>query len=410
MPKVPDGFTRLTVYCLGTRLPTFAALIVLASACGRKDPGYIPEDMPFETPVPTGDLQKNKEARALLVSQNRELVERAKASMEPSKEYQAAGFAEIPCGQIPYQYRIFKRDQDLVLNQRIALVGPAPADTTPGGSRDALMKEVQGCIEPMRAKMMSYGISLEIEFRWKDEADTWVGDRTVSLVKGPGRSHAYEWRDNVRSSCSTVLHEIGHLMGLPDEYHEEGTCRESKYQAPEVYPVPLMRNSWDETSELYPRNILQLLSQALPSRVEMKLVSPKEPHLLKAEINSVLADDSTLKVDFDFGNADLLVPLNLEAGTTFIFMESSRSELFVKSRFTESKLFSVNQGWVKATVTLSGSETKLEFFGDHIQRLSQFFELTIEPFKVDDYSRFPTLQFQADNALDASTISADPGK
>lgn len=173
--------------------------------------------------------------------------------MEDDRVYEAHGFTPSQCSATPYNYSLFKRDGEIHINQKIHFMG-----------EERLKPKLEPCLKQAKSFYSSHGLNYEIEkLSSSDEADF-----SVQLIPGEGRSNAVEWYEGDIVNCSVVIHEIGHLLGLPDEYHEEFTCREEKFSALEFNPFSFMEYSSSQTLVnlfLLPRHMLAILDQAIPS-------------------------------------------------------------------------------------------------------------------------------------------------
>ena len=90
---------------------------------------------------------------------------------------------------------------------------------------DHYMKRVQGCMQRANEKMLGpNGEKLHINIKEPSkEDDCRVKNIRVAIRGSNERSGVKHYSSNVE--CSTILHEIFHLLGLPDEYSMGNLCR-----------------------------------------------------------------------------------------------------------------------------------------------------------------------------------------
>lgn len=61
------------------------------------------------------------------------------------------------------------------------------------------------------------------------QLDTSAPEIPIQYTETPGRAHSAHYRSNTQ--CSTIVHEVFHVMGLPDEYHERDNDLNTVYPA-----------------------------------------------------------------------------------------------------------------------------------------------------------------------------------
>ena len=128
------------------------------------------------------------------------------------------------------------------------------------------------CFNQVSEFFKSYELNLKIQSVGETDAH-----HRVTLVDRTGRSNSTTWyEDDVLGQCPVIAHEISHLLGLPDEYQEDGSdCLVEEYAAKEENPYSLMAVSASRYGnvELMPRHLLAILEQALPTQLELNIQS-----------------------------------------------------------------------------------------------------------------------------------------
>ncbi|MDE0118652.1 MAG: hypothetical protein OXM55_01430 [Bdellovibrionales bacterium] len=127
--------------------------------------------------------------------------------------------------------------------------GPVAREKVP----DYYMEKVQSCMQDANKKMLGpNGETLRINIRGSSKSDDCGIKKTNVGIRSPNeRSGVLHYSSNV--DCPTILHEILHLLGLPDEYGGDyNLCRVD-------VPESIMSNSnmrWDSVFISKTRNSL----------------------------------------------------------------------------------------------------------------------------------------------------------
>lgn len=190
--------------------------------------------------------------------------------------------------------------------------------------KDKILSDTQACMPVLKQYWGHYAINLDFSFRLKAKGEA-PAPNAIVITDGPGRSHSRNYytggvdaeislpgglrlpggpaqscvklcRQNTpwmgpeacadfceplrqREFCQMMLHETGHLLGLPDDYADPN-CPDQKLPSEETYPWSAMAapyfglldmpgvagTSGIDTGlvEFYPRHIQRVLEPACP--------------------------------------------------------------------------------------------------------------------------------------------------
>lgn len=198
--------------------------------------------------------------------ESRALVNQALPSLEEGKEYKASSFFKGQCGTLPYEYSLKKEKEKLNISLDLFLLNGDNNDSNFLNNIHIL----QNCMPQMDSVWDRYGIKMNIDF-YNGETGAVTGANIVTLYskvdRSDSRNYYMQGDDNL---CATFIHEVGHLMGLADEYAESGTCRTEQFEANDENPWSFMKSTVGiDFTDFLPRHILQILSQAVPMNAYM---------------------------------------------------------------------------------------------------------------------------------------------
>ena len=183
------------------------------------------------------DLSPNDQswrARSSAIRQeNQQLVQQALDKMQDGEQIQVDESVEpqpgYQCGSLPTRFQLQREGNRLAILLKIQLqIDP---DSQRDGHGPEMIAQTEACTTLVQSVWGRYGIDFKAEYL-TDSNDTRASDRKVTLMWGRQPGRAPEQRSNSEkfytgedSYFQMVLHELGHQVGLPDEYEEDGTCR-----------------------------------------------------------------------------------------------------------------------------------------------------------------------------------------
>ncbi len=191
------------------------------------------------------------EARAPAVEQRAVVYAAAELMADGERLEVDAAFPSASCGEVGARYAIGRDGGALTLRLREHFVEES-------GNRNAraIVEHLRACLPEIQRVFSRYGVQfgLTITTSWERAAppnDAMV----VALAEEFGRGDAYHFDADMR--CATLLHELGHHLGLADEYREDGTCR--AWQAPDA-SIMSLPNEELEALDFMPRHLQRILA------------------------------------------------------------------------------------------------------------------------------------------------------
>jgi len=190
------------------------------------------------------------------------LVDRAREHIPKNKLLNVSGSDMGQCGGLPYKYQALNDDLGLHLRLRMRLKFEADLAAS---RKSTILSELAICEQRSRETWQKAGLDVQVEF-----VDSGTdADVEISVFDRKDRSDSRTYYVGGNGSkissfyCGTYTHEVGHLLGLPDEYSESGTCRSEHYAGrDEDFPHSLMQRHGDvKRTRFALRHVRQVLDQ-----------------------------------------------------------------------------------------------------------------------------------------------------
>jgi hypothetical protein len=288
------------------------ATLTLTSCGGSDDGGSGGGGVPAPSPAPAGDSGGGGTANpggkvvvkpkpdpnvvnltSLTAAEaNKKIIADMMLQLPSGQSIKAKGRTATQCGGIDYSYTVTPVNDFMKISLRTYFAFQDGMDLT---AKREMLTKTNKCRKPVQDFYGRYNIifdwSYASEFGGKftqPEADV-----TVVLDSNDGRASSRHWYANSYShECRVIIHEIGHLLGLPDEYSESGTCRSSTFASE---GPSMMKDHTDPSADFLPRHILAMLEQAMISEIAVEATTldvdlENEARNLKDELNSYGCD------------------------------------------------------------------------------------------------------------------------
>jgi hypothetical protein len=265
------------------------AILALLSACGGP---ALELDREGENLQEIINPIKDPEATNKLRAANLAIVKRLSDRFEEGRVYAVKGDSQSQCGHIPHAYHVARNEGALHIGLKVAFVFDDPSASPE--FRAAAQSFVSKCESEQRAFWLRNGLHMNLSTRYleADEESSDEFEHRVKLRNKTCRSHSGSYclgAEATDLSCGVFIHEIGHLLGLADEYHEKGSCRSAEFsESAQSAPYNFMASSAIESELLdpYPRNVFQVLQNAISpnsnqtSEIKVKFANLKADDLL----------------------------------------------------------------------------------------------------------------------------------
>ncbi|MBK7890926.1 MAG: hypothetical protein IPJ84_08790 [Bdellovibrionales bacterium] len=190
-------------------------------------------------------------------AENQAMVAAATEVLKDGEEVRVSEIVEPQehnlCGDIRSKYRLRRVGRRLELRVKLRLEA-RPHEST--ASVDRAIGKTQDCQPQLAAFWARYGIDFKLEVTKQSNAQA---NHSVSVQDGTGRSDSGQFFQDIPQYCEMVMHEIGHHVGLPDEYEETNTCRVLAAKATETCPSSIMETPYVSAFELMPRHLKTIL-------------------------------------------------------------------------------------------------------------------------------------------------------
>ncbi len=173
-------------------------------------------------------------------------------------------------------FLIKNRNHQLSLNFKIRLkILPT---STRFQEAEAMLKLARSCVPLNQSVWSRYGVQVNLLFdsdREPQSTDPLIPTRMINFYNYEGRGNAENfYKINEVDFCKVVSHEVGHHLGLPDEY-EDVSCPDRSFVSQEVNPYSLMAYIYYPWQQLdfFPRHLRTVLGsfcgETSPSREEL---------------------------------------------------------------------------------------------------------------------------------------------
>jgi hypothetical protein len=130
----------------------------------------------------------------------------------------------------------------------------------------SLLDLARACAPMINSIWSRYDITLNVAMdsnRHPNPSLNSLPSLTVNLINSSGRSDAMNfYRNDQDGFCKTMTHEVGHHLGLEDEYGDL-ECPDRPFVSTESAPYSFMANYWPgtwENTDFYERHIRWLFS------------------------------------------------------------------------------------------------------------------------------------------------------
>lgn len=230
---------------------------------------------------------------------NKLIIAEVMKKLPSGQTLQAKGRTATQCGGIDFSYSLTPVDDYMKISLKTYFSFEQGMNDIE--KREMLVK-TNKCVRPVKEYYGKYNVIFDwtyaSEFGGKFTQPN--ADVTVVLDSNDGRASSRHWYANSYShECKVIIHEIGHLLGLPDEYSEAGTCRSATFASE---GPSMMKDHTDPSADFLPRHMLAIIEQAIGSEVEVN-VTRDDIDIENEAIN--------LKEELNFYGCDLVSPQNL---------------------------------------------------------------------------------------------------
>lgn len=264
-------------------LALMAALLL--SSCGGGDGGGGGGGAPAPepTPKPLIDLTSLEPAEA-----SRTIVSQVMETLPEGQTFVAKGTTASQCGGTPFHYTLTRSGSKAKIGLKTFFEFQ---DYMTSDDKRQMLAKVTKCLQPTKDFYAQYNIEFDWTFRnaMMSTYDSSIDHVKVMLDSEDGRAKSVHWYANSFGvQCKVIIHEVGHLLGLPDEYYEAGRCRTAAFESP---TASIMKDHTESGADLLPRHVAGILDQAVASKVSLEKVgnnfdTANEVQNLKAELEA----------------------------------------------------------------------------------------------------------------------------
>ncbi len=221
---------------------------------------------------------------------NQQILRKALAAMKDDQVIEVNETVESQCIGTPARYRIQRVHGELHLGLRI-LLQPDAGTFSANATSQAFIDRVIACTPAVQEIWKRYGIYFDLTFDSRP-SDAFLPDRKMVLHGGAPKSHTAQERSNSELffesefNCGMAIHEFGHLLGLPDEYAEDGTCRTPEFASHDFNPSSVM-DSPERSAEFFPRHLKTILGPVYdtekPARYRLTALTELTPQIINTQ-------------------------------------------------------------------------------------------------------------------------------
>ena len=238
-------------------------LIIVAPGCGQT------AGSPVTRAGNDADDFNGERHSAEVQGQGKALVTRCESQVSAGANCKVVvGFQDAACVASPpldlYGYSLAREADGFHVGLRIHLTMLGVADAR----ADVILGKVLSCVPKIAGVWLRYGIHLNLNIqRDVNEGHYAAPETAVRLVDRSGRSNAANYfftdatENEVDVFCKVLLHETGHILGLPDEYRDIN-APERKFVSTEKRPWSVMADNYHhwEVLDFYPRHVRAVLA------------------------------------------------------------------------------------------------------------------------------------------------------
>jgi hypothetical protein len=210
-------------------------------------------------------------------NENKSLIYGALEKLEEGQRIEVVEDVESQCNGTPAKYVISKDKEELNL---ILDVKFTPAIGTRHDDFLSGVEQVKSCIPEIENFYQRYDTQFKLNIYTDEPSKDIKTLNRVEITTKNVRSNSGLYSMKDPDFCRMVLHEMGHLFGLSDEYYELGSCRTNDHSSKDIYPWSLMDKHMSEI-ELFPRHFKTILGAAHDEvNTESNVSQEKEPKRL----------------------------------------------------------------------------------------------------------------------------------
>lgn len=239
-------------------------------------PGAEPKEEPKVNPR----SQEIKKQNRLLVNQCKEQMITSRIGMEePFRVNRETTYTDIirmgdevfeDPHTITGKYSLKVEDNELILG--LSIYAWPQTESLQVKPMSHFQKQVAACTSKIINLFKDYGIRFDLKIDVLPEYRSWAEydlivpryDTNVSLLPGSSRSNTAVWFVDDPYFCGVIIHEIGHYLGLNDEY--PASWQPGRFISKDRNPYSLMETAseeWDN-QHFFPRHIKEILSPVCP--------------------------------------------------------------------------------------------------------------------------------------------------